>query len=107
MNKVLQIKKKILLLTSIFLSFSTFAQVPYNIVMNIYNDPKTTMAFNWFTGTGVTGGTVKIMLGGNIVNSVATNYTYTQYSGYTVNKAVVTGLTPNTTYSFQVGGALY
>ena len=91
----------------LFVGYTAFSQnqyTPCNIVMNIYGNPTTQIAFNWFTGTGVTGGTVKIMLNGNVVNTVNTTYNYTQYSGYTVNKAVVTGLTPNTTYSFQVGG---
>jgi len=97
----------------LWFSFSTFAQTqnfiqlpsnnfPYNVVMNIYGDPATQMAFNWFTNAGITGGKVKIMLGGSVVDSV--NATCTSYSGYIENKAVVSGLLPNTTYSFQVGG---
>ena len=104
MCKKILLKKKILLLVGIFfVGFATFAQtgVPYNVVMNIYDDPKTKMAFNWFTGAGITGGKVEIMLGANIVKTVSA--ACTQYFGYTENKALVTGLAPNTTYSFRVG----
>jgi hypothetical protein len=77
MNTDLHLKKKILLFICLLLaSFTVFSQnqyTPYNIVMNIYGNPKTTMAFNWFTGTGITGGQVKIMLGGVVVNTVTTN----------------------------------
>jgi hypothetical protein len=54
MYKKLLLKRKILLLLSVLcISFSTFAQTPYNIVMNIYDDPTTKMAFNWFIGVGI------------------------------------------------------
>ena len=54
---------KILLLSGIFcVSFSAFAQTPYNIVMNIYGDPKTQMAFNWFTTSNTTGEQVQISI---------------------------------------------
>jgi predicted phosphodiesterase len=71
--------------------------------MNIYDDPKTKMAFNWLTGAGVTGGRVEVMRNGIIVKTAPA--ICTQYQGYTGNKAVVTGLDPNTTYSFRVGKA--
>jgi len=105
MCKKLHLKKKILLWVVVFFAcFSAFAQTtPYNVVMNIYDDPTTKMAFNWFTGSGVTGGQVRVMRGGNIVKTVPA--ACTQYPGYTENKAVVTGLEPNTTYSFLVGKA--
>jgi len=102
MYKKILLKRTILLLIGMFaFGFSVFAQKPYNVVMNIPQDPKTQMAFNWFTGVGITGGEVQIMLNGNTITIPAT---CTQYPGYTVNKAVITGLSPNTTYSFHVGG---
>jgi len=106
MCKKLHLKKKIVLWAIVFFAcFTAFAQTPYNpynVVMNIYNDPKTTMAFNWLTGAGVTGGKVQVMLGANIVKEAPA--LYTSHSGYTDNKVVVTGLSPGTTYSFRVGG---
>ena len=108
-------------------------EMPYNIVMNIYDDPTSKMAFNWFTNAGITGGQVQIVQG-NVSNtnafattSVTTvNATSTQINdlnynvpenrlndvagiadftkkSYTENKALVTGLKPNTIYSFRVG----
>ena len=74
MLKKIFLKKNILLWAGMLcVGFSVFAQNPYNIVMNIYDDPKTTMAFNWFTGVGVTGGEVQVMLGTNTVKT-ATNH---------------------------------
>jgi len=43
-------------------AFAQNPNQPYNVVMNIYDDPKTTMAFNWFTDAGVMGGEVQVML---------------------------------------------
>lgn len=107
-------------------------ETPYNIVINIYQDPSTKMAFNWFTNTNITGGKVQIVQGRatgvsdfntplmsvnaqclpidsivynhsrNGLNTVANIPNGTKKS-YTENKAIVTGLTPNTTYSFRVG----
>jgi len=98
-------KRIILLLMGMFaFAYSTFAQTPYNIVMNIYDDPKTTMAFNWFTTSNTTGEQVEISIGTSTFipfKTVTVNATTPQ----NVHKAVVTGLTPNTTYSFRVGKA--
>jgi len=104
MCKKPHLKKKISLWVVVFFAcFTAFAQTtPYHVVMNIYDDPKTTMAFNWLTGAGITGGKVQVMLGANIVKEVPASYT--SHSGYTDNKAVVTGLSPGITYSFRVGG---
>ena len=79
-----------------FICFSAFAQTPYNIVMNLYGDTDTQMSFNWLCDPGGTSGKVEI-IGVNPVTA-----TCTQYSGFTRNEAVVTGLSPNTTYSFKV-----
>ncbi|MDR0206087.1 MAG: metallophosphoesterase family protein [Bacteroidales bacterium] len=97
---------KIILLTGVLCAgFSIFAQTPYNIVMNIYDDPKTKMAFNWFTTSNTTGEQIQISIGTGAFTpfiTVACNRTTTPTN---VHKAVVTGLTPNTTYSFRVGKA--
>ena len=108
------------------------SSMPYNIVMNLNKDPKTKMAFNWFTNAGVTGGKVQI-LAGNATDSLAfnsplmvvnarcdsaknLNYNVSANGlnalagianntkiSYMFNKALVSGLTPNTQYSFRVG----
>ena len=111
------------------------SDMPYNVVMNIYGDPTTQMAFNWFTNAGITGGKVQIVQGvvyneidfanplefnatcthvnnlnynvsGNNLNNLAGIANNTQKS-YTENKALATGLSPNTTYSFRVGKESY
>jgi len=101
-------------------TFTTRASyVPYHVVMNIYDDPATKMAFNWLVGgTYVTSGKVEIVEGEAPDHSAFANpskktalgtYTHhssgTPYTGYTEIKAVAEGLSPNTTYSFRVGGA--
>jgi hypothetical protein len=110
-------------------------EMPYNIVMNINQDPKTRTAFNWFTNANITGGKVEIVVGKattyedfstplKTVNATCTQINNLNYNvsannlineagfsgnnlkkSYTENKALVTGLTPNTTYSFRVGKA--
>ena len=108
------------------------SDMPYNVVMNIYGDPATEMAFNWFTNAGITGGEVQIVQGvvsdGSAFTTplITVNATCTQVNSlnynvsankldnlaaitnntlksYTENKALATGLLPNTTYSFRVG----
>ena len=107
-NKSL-LKRIILLLMGMFaFAYSTFAQTPYNIVMNIYDDPKTTMAFNWFTNNATGCGNVEIVVG-ETTNPGAFANPFKRIDAIctennTVSKAVVTGLSPNTTYSFRVGG---
>lgn len=109
-------------------------EMPYNIVMNIHGDPKTQMAFNWFTNENITGGKVQIVEGiaaddkdfatplivknavsnkRNDLNYNASNNNLKNLAGiatntkksYTENKALVTGLRAGTTYSFRVGKA--
>jgi len=71
MNRILHINGKIcfsILLCAgiLFISFSAFAQNscgPYNVVMNIYDDPKTKMAFNWFTDNCNGCGKIQIVIG--------------------------------------------
>ena len=106
--------------------------MPYNIVMNLNKDPKTKMAFNWFTNTGITGGQVQIVQGTasdstafnsplmtvNALCGVANNLRYclsgnnlstlagiadNSTRSYTYNKALVSGLTTDTQYSYRVG----
>jgi hypothetical protein len=73
--------------------------------MNVQSDPTTKMGFNWFTNS--TCGKVEIVLGNTTnpndfstplktVNAICNLINNTRE-----NKAVVTGLTPNTTYSFR------
>jgi predicted phosphodiesterase len=106
-------KKNLFLLIFVFIGITTlhtataqtydpYAQAPYNIVMNIPQDPSSQMAFNWLTDVGVTGGKIEILLGTDVIKTVPA--TCTQYSKYTTNKTLVTGLSPHTTYSFRVGG---
>ena len=101
MNKESLLKNIFLYFVMLSISFSTFAQTPYNIVMNLYGDTDTQMSFNWFCAPGVTDGKVEI-IGVNPVTA-----TYTQYSGFTRNEAVVTGLSPNTTYFIHLQKPLY
>ena len=81
-------------------AYSTFSQTPYNIVMNMPQNPKTQMAFNWFTTTNTTGEQVEVSIG---TGTFTPFKTVTATTSQNIHKAVVTGLTPNTTYSFHVG----
>jgi len=105
---------------------------PYDIVVNINQDPSSQMAFNWFTNAGVSGGKVQIIKGSasnpkqfakpmktvdattfpvNDLNysvksnglSILAGIADNSKRSYTVNKAIVTNLKPNTEYSFRVG----
>ena len=106
--------------------------MPYNVVMNINKDPKTKMAFNWFTNAGVTGGQVQIVQGTAIdetsfasplmvINAKCDSVKNLNYNvsangllalagianntkkSYTRNRVLASGLTPNTKYSYRVG----
>jgi len=104
-------------------------QMPYSINMAINGDTKTRMGFAWYNNAGVTGSKVEIVAGNsndfstpllsvdatstalNNVNYNVSGNNLTNLAGiaanskrnYVSNKALVTGLTPNTTYSFRVG----
>ena len=112
MKKRSHIKKKIsITILLLCVSITTFAQnpnQPYNVVMNIYDDPKTKMAFNWFTNNATGCGKVQIVIGETTNPSAFTNpfkdITADCTENNLINKVVVTGLSPNTTYSFRVGG---
>ena len=106
--------------------------MPYDITMNINGNPATRMAFNWFTNSEITGETLKIIGGRATDPSVFAKPLFTINAtsepvnaiiycnasnnlsmlagiannikrSFTSHKALVTGLKPNTTYSFIVG----
>jgi len=106
--------------------------LPYSIVMCINGSPTSRMGFAWFTNSGTTGGKVEIVRG-NVtdidafttplltIDATCANIPDLNYNSkgngllaladiadntkksYTRNKALATGLTPNTTYSYRVG----
>lgn len=102
-------------------------EAPYCAVANINGDPKTRMAFSWFTNEGVTDGVVELREVGiqksefRIIEATATTTVPLHYaissSGilkkakidkrtafrYVSHKAVATGLKPGTEYSWRVG----
>jgi len=95
-------KRKIGSCISILIGFSISAQTPYNVVMNLYDDPTTKMAFNWFTTSNTTGEQVEISVGTGTFTPFKT-VIVSATTPQNVHKVVVTGLTPNITYSFRVG----
>jgi len=102
---------------------------PYSISMTFNGDPTSRLGFAWFTNAGIIGENVEIVIGNSTNFSTlafsmdATTKTLTDvnYSvsgnslstlagiannskrSYVSNKALVTGLAPNTTYSYRVG----
>ena len=106
-------------------------QAPYDVVVNINGDPKTQMAFAWFTNETMKDGKVQLVAKANateadfanaITIEAATETTKPlpyavddsgilwktkmdkdQTHTYTSHKAIATGLTPNTTYTYRVG----
>lgn len=106
-------------------------QAPYDVVVNINGNPCTNMAFAWFTNETMTEGKVQLVAKANateadfanaIVVEAATEKTKPlpyavddsgilwkakmskdQTHTYTSHKAIATGLTPNTTYTYRVG----
>ena len=108
---------------------------PYNMVATINGDPRTQMAFCWFTNEGIENGEVQIVAvenateadfsGAGVITVPATPTTtkvlrYTGKCTYAVNasgikasvrykyvshKAMATDLTPGTAYSWRVGYA--
>ena len=106
-------------------------QAPYDVVVNINGDPKTQMAFAWFTNDTMKEGKVQLVAKANateadfanaIVVEAATEKTKPlpyavddsgilwkakmskdQTHTYISHKAIATGLTPNTTYTYRVG----
>ncbi len=106
-------------------------QAPYDVVVNINGDPKTQMAFAWFTNEAMTEGKVQLVAKANATeDDFATAITVEavtettkplpyavddsgilwkakmskdQTHTYTSHKAIATGLTPNTTYTYRVG----
>jgi len=110
---------------------------PYCLIANINGDPKTRMAFNWFTNDGITDGKVQLVAkadatvadfdgaGVITINATAKQTKQLRYavssSGiikatgmdkktsyyYTSHKALADQLTPGTTYSYRVGYDTY
>ena len=106
-------------------------QAPYDVVVNINGDPRTNMAFTWFTNETVTDGKVQLVAKADATEAdfadaitvVATTTTTDplpyavddsgilwkakmdkdQAHTYSNHKALATGLTPNTTYTYRVG----
>jgi hypothetical protein len=105
---------------------------PYNVVTTINGNPATNMGFAWFTNIGINGGQVKIVSGNTTdttafasalftVNAKSDSVKNLNYNvaangllslagiannskrSYMSNKALVTGLEPNTSYSYIVG----
>ncbi|MBQ9339689.1 MAG: metallophosphoesterase family protein [Paludibacteraceae bacterium] len=105
---------------------------PYCMVANINGDPKTRMAFCWFTNDGITDGEVQLVAkadatetdfetGAITVPATNTQTKLLRYSGkamyivkasgiksnvrykYISHKAIATNLTPGTEYSWRVG----
>ena len=109
MKKLLQFKRKtgfgiLLYGTTLFASLQVFSQNPYNIVMNMPQDPKTQMNFNWFTTTNTTGEQVEVSIGSGTFTPFKT-VTVSGATPQNIHKVSVTGLAPNTLYSFRVGKA--
>ncbi len=107
-------------------------EMPYCINSSFNGDPTTNMGFAWYTNYGITGGQVQIVANDNATQSdfnnpyltinattanllnvnyvvVANDPTFTAdmvanvKRNYVSNKALATGLTPNTSYSYRVG----
>ena len=97
---------------------------PYCIVANINGDPKTRMAFCWFTNEGVEQGEVQIWAKGQVPFTVSATATTTPPLHYAISssgilkaakmdkrtafryvshKAVAENLQPGTDYSYRVG----
>ena len=106
-------------------------QAPYDVVVNINGDPRTNMAFAWFTNETMTDGKVQLVAKADATEAdfanaieveAATEKTKAlpyavddsgilwkakmskdQAHTYISHKAIATGLTPNTTYTYRVG----
>ena len=107
-------------------------QAPYDVVVNINGDPRTNMAFAWFTNETMTEeGVVQLVAKANATEADFANAIEVeaatekvadlpylvdasgiywkaklpkdQTHTYVSHKAVATGLTPNTTYTYRVG----
>ena len=106
-------------------------QAPYDVVVNINGDPRTNMAFAWFTNDRMTEGKVQLVAQADateadFADAITIEATHEatealpyivddsgiywkaklpkdQTHTYVSHKAVATGLTPNTTYTYRVG----
>ncbi|MBO5404632.1 MAG: DUF4957 domain-containing protein [Paludibacteraceae bacterium] len=106
-------------------------KAPYDVVVNINGDPRTNMAFAWFTNETMTEGQVQLVAKADATEADfaeaitieattektnplpyavddsgilwKTKMDKDQAHTYTSHKAIATGLTPNTTYTYRVG----
>ena len=106
-------------------------ETPYDVVANINGDPRTRMAFAWFTNDRMTEGKVQLVAQADATEADfadaitidatseeteplpyavddsgilwKTKMPKDQTHQYTTHKAIATGLTPNTTYTYRVG----
>jgi len=111
------------------------AEEPYCLIANIHGDPKTRMAFNWFTNDSITEGKVQLVakagataadFDGEDVITLQARDSLTKALRYAVNtsglikaigfdaktaftyrihRVIAEGLTPGTTYCYRVGYA--
>jgi len=107
-------------------------EIPYSVNMTFNGSPSSQMGFAWYTNKGIDKGKVQIVAGKKTSDDgafgtplftftadttiVTTNYNVSSNNllalagianntirSYSSHKALATGLTPNTTYSFRVG----
>jgi len=107
-------------------------EVPFSVTTNYNGDPATRMAFNWLTNARTTGEVVQLMAtrtkdtsffdyNAHTIDASTEAWDDVNYNApgnglallasipnhskrnYSANKAVATGLKPNTTYSYRVG----
>ena len=107
-------------------------EIPYSVNMTFNGSPTTQMGFAWYTNKGIDKGKVQIVAGKKTkddgsfstplftfvadTTNVTTNYCVSSNGllaltgiannsirSYSSHKALATGLTPNTTYSYRVG----
>ncbi len=89
------------------------AEIPYNISVTMWEDPRTTKAFNWHTHPNVTDTFVEIVKKEEFTNFNANNvirvegrnslFNTVDTGTIRVHKAEVTGLEPGTDYIYRVG----
>jgi predicted phosphodiesterase len=72
--------------------------IPNTIFCSFTGDPSTTVTLTWETGNSVTSGSVEI--NGRTVNSVTSNATAAW--GRLIHRAYITGLTPDTAYTYKI-----
>jgi len=73
---------------------------PQDLIINVGSD-QTKLNFNWYSDDTITG-TPKVKVSGTVTPFAGTQAAAPAEAGKNTNKVTVSGLTPNTTYSFQV-----